>query len=82
MSVKAGQQHARDGNPLDQSVILEMRIGKSRAEKLKAAQEHVPSVREFLRGELMKCSRTTLTKSHRLHVQDRFHTEYFDLVLS
>jgi hypothetical protein len=50
-------------NPLDQSVILEMRLEKSRGDKFDAAEEHELSVREFLRGELLKCPRRTLTKS-------------------
>ena len=85
LSAKAGQRHARAVNPLDQSVILEMRIEKSRGDKLETAEEHDLSVREFLRGELLKCSRTTLTKSTQprpAFTCGTFHTEYLDLVLS
>ena len=52
-SVYEMRTRARSADPLDQSVVLEMRIEKRRGDKLVAAEEHELSVRGFLRDELV-----------------------------
>jgi hypothetical protein len=52
-SVYEMRSRARSVDPLDQSVILEMRVEKRRGEELLAAEEHELQARGFFRDELL-----------------------------